>query len=117
MPSFRCYQQWLCIEQKISIVDGLLVVLQSLYTQPLNLGGLIQILFISGLETLFAIQFGKKNLKMAKRISSYELAQRTLPSTSKKNVLYNACLESFTKNLENGFRSCGLYLLNRTDVL
>lgn len=54
---------------------------------------------------------------MAKRISSYELAQRTLPSTSKKNVLYNACLEFFTKNLENGFRTCGLYPLNRTDVL
>ena len=40
------------IEPKISKVDGLLVVL---HTQPLNLGGLIQISSIRGLKMLCAI--------------------------------------------------------------
>lgn len=31
--------------------------------------------------------------------------------------LYNACLDTFPKKLENGFRTCGLYPLNKNDVL
>ena len=31
--------------------------------------------------------------------------------------MYNACLDTFPKNLENGFRTCGLYPLNRNEVL
>ena len=48
----RCCHQWFYIEPEISKVDGLLVVL---HTQPLNLGGLIQISSIRGLKMLCAI--------------------------------------------------------------
>lgn len=50
----RCYNQWLSIEPKSSIVDGLLVVLQIIYTHPLNLGSLIQIPFICGVKNVLS---------------------------------------------------------------
>ena len=31
--------------------------------------------------------------------------------------MYNACLDKFPEKLENGFRTCGLYPLNRNEIL